>query len=166
MIISLVAAISENDVIGKERGMPWYMPADLRYFYKLTKNHHVIMGHRTFHEFGVSKPLPDRTNIILSKQAGLKIEGCIVYNSINDAIDFAYSNHESELFIIGGGNIYRQAIEIADKLYITVIHTVIEKGDTFFPDIDEKIWKLISSDFHLKDTANPFNYTFKIYVRA
>jgi len=165
MIISLIAAVSKNGVIGKNRGMPWHLPADLKYFYRITRGHHVVMGHRTFHEFGVSKPLPERINLIISTNANLKIEGCIVLNSIKSAIEFALKNQENELFIIGGGNIYKQTIDLADKLYITLIHTSVDDGDTFFPSIDNKKWKITSSDFHKADKKNPFDYDFQILER-
>jgi len=165
MIVSLIAAVSENGVIGKNRGMPWHLPADLRYFYQITKGHHVVMGHRTFHEFGVSKPLVNRTNIILSSQKNLQIKGCIVVNSIEDAIEYAEKHFETELFIIGGGHIYRQCMELADRLYITLIHTLIDEGDTFFPEIDKTIWRLKSAEFHPNDDENQYDFTFQVFEK-
>jgi dihydrofolate reductase len=165
MKISLIAALSENYVIGKDRGMPWHMPEDLKYFFKVTKGHHVIMGRKTFNEFGVSKPLPDRTNLIVSRQKDLKIDDAIVFNSIQEALDFAENKGEKEAFIIGGGNIYNQSIEFADKLYLTYIHTNINDGDTFFPDFNKEDWTLTKKDKRRKDEKNPFDYTFTVYEK-
>jgi len=165
MIVSLIAAISENYVIGKDRGMPWNMPADLKYFYRITKGHHVIMGRKTFNEYGVSKPLPDRTNIIVSRDPEFKAEGTIVAKNIEEALKIAAASGESEVFIIGGGEIYRQSMLIADKLYITLIHTRIEDGDTFFPQIDPHQWELVMDEWHEKDEKNPFDYSFRVYQR-
>lgn len=165
MIISLIAAISENYVIGKNRGMPWNMPADLKYFFKITRGHHVIMGRKTFNEYGVNKPLPDRTNIIVSRNSTLHIEGAIVVGSLEKAIEYCYQNGETEAFVIGGGEIYKQGITFAHKLYITVIHTIITDGDTFFPEINPEEWDLISSEKHQRDNENPFDYSFNIYHR-
>lgn len=125
MIISLIAAVSENNVIGRKKGMPWHMPEDLKYFYKITKGHHVIMGRKTFQEFGVSKPLPERTNIVISGNSDLELQGVIVMHSLIEALQYAKDNNEDECFIIGGGVIYRESIDMADKLYITRIRTHI-----------------------------------------
>lgn len=165
MIISLIVAVSENNVIGINRGMPWHIPKDLKYFFKVTKGHHVVMGSRTFHEFGVSKPLPDRTNIIISRNTDLAIDGVIIKKSISEAIEFASLNGENELFIIGGGDVYSQTIQLADKLYITRIHTIIEKGDTFFPEIDNQFWMLVSEKRIQKDEENIFDFSFQVFVR-
>ena len=166
MRVSLIAALSENNVIGRNRGMPWHMPEDLKYFFRVTKNHHVIMGRRTFHEFGVSKPLPDRVNLIVSHEKNLKLKGTIVFNSIESAIGFAKANKEEELFIIGGGNIYKQTIKTANRLYLTRIHTLINDGDTFFPEINWNEWTCISTNNRNKDVNNPFDYSFMIYDRV
>ena len=165
MIVSLIAALSDNYVIGKNRGMPWEMPADLAYFFKTTRHHHVIMGRRTYHEFGVSKPLPDRVNIVISRQENLNIEGAHVLHSIEDALAFARAAGETEAFIIGGGNLYSQAISLVDTMYLTFIHTQVPDGDTFFPRFNPEEWQLASEDYHGKDAENEFDYTFRMFVR-
>ena len=165
MIISLIAAVSENNVIGRKKGMPWHMPEDLKYFYKITKGHHVIMGRKTFQEFGVSKPLPERTNIVISVNSDLELQGVIVMHSLIEALHYAKDNNEDECFIIGGGVIYRDSIDMADKLYITRIRTHIVDGDTFFPEIDTKSWVLINEEHRLKDKQNPYDYSFLVYQR-
>ncbi|MFC2114475.1 dihydrofolate reductase [Bacteroidota bacterium] len=165
MIISLIAAVSENNVIGKNRGMPWNLPEDLKYFFRITKAHHVIMGRRTFHEFGVSKPLPDRINLIVSHQTDLKLHGTIVMNSIDQALEYSRIQGENEVFIIGGGTIYKQTIPFANKLYITRIHTIIQNGDTFFPEIEFNSWDLISEDRRKKDFENQYDFSFQVYKR-
>ncbi len=165
MIISLIAALSDNYVIGRNRGMPWHMPADLKYFFQTTRNHHVIMGRKTFNEFGVSKPLPHRTNLVISRQKDLKIPGAYVFHSLDDALEFARKNGETETFIIGGGEIYRQALPLADRMYLTFIHTIIPDGDTFFPSFDKNEWVLVKEKFLKADAENPFDLTFRVYHR-
>ena len=141
------------------------MPEDLKFFFKTTRGHHIVMGRNTFQEFGVSKPLPDRVNIILSREKDLNFPGTIVLGSIEEAIRFAEKEGEDELFIIGGGHIYEQTIHMADKLYLTYIHTFIEDGHVFFPKFDNDGWKLVHEDKRRMDKENPFDYTFTIYER-
>jgi dihydrofolate reductase len=130
-MVSLIVAVSENGVIGVDNKLPWYIPDDLKRFKRLTSGNVVIMGRKTYESIG--KPLPNRLNIVISRNGDLIIDGCLVVNSVEKAIQKAGS--DKEIFIIGGGEIYRKSIIFADKIYLTKVHTVIE-GDTTFPEID------------------------------
>ena len=159
--ISIIVAISNNNVIGNENKLIWHLPTDLINFKKLTMGHHIIMGRKTFESIG--KPLPGRTSIVISKNTNLKIDGCIVVNSIKDAINI--SKADDEVFIIGGAEIYKQTLEIADKLYITRIYNDFN-GDTYFPDLNIENWNQIKKDDFLPDEKNKFNYSFFIYKKS
>ena len=162
MIISHIVATSENNVIGKNNRLPWQMPADMAYFKKVTKGHYVIMGRKNYESEG--KALEDRINIVMTRDKGFKIDDGIVVHSLNEALDIPRNKKEKEVFIVGGGNIYEQSIGIADRIYLTRIHAIIE-GDVFYPELNISEWKLVSEMYHKNDTLNPFNYTFCIYER-
>ncbi len=163
MIISAIAAISKNFVIGKDNDLPWHMPNDLKYFMKTTRGHHLLMGRKNFESIGV--PLRNRTNIIVTRNPFFIATGCITVHSIEEGIAIAKENNEKELFIIGGEEIYRQGLRYCDKLYLTEIDVVIQNGDTFFPQFSLQDWQLISEDFHRKDEKNPYDYNYKVYHR-
>lgn len=165
MLISLIAAASLNHVIGLNGAMPWQQPADLAYFKRTTLHHHIIMGRKTFDEFGLRKPLPQRTNIVVSRQAELHLQGCHVVHSLPDALHIAQQAHETECFVIGGGEIYAQAIAIAHRIYLTYIHAELA-GDTYFPDLPLQQWQLISSQAHPADHRNQYPYTFTVWERV
>ncbi len=129
--ISLITQISENKVIGKDNTLIWRISEDLKRFQELTTGHVIIMGRKTYESIG--KPLPDRTNVIITRQKGYKVPGCIVVHSLDEALSKAREIEDSEIFIIGGGQIYEQSIGLADRVYLTVVHTQAT-GDTFFPD--------------------------------
>lgn len=162
MTISTIVAVAKNNIIGKDNDIPWYLPADLKYFKKVTLNHHIVMGKNCFYSIG--RPLPKRTNIVLSRDPFLTISNCIVAHSIEEAVDIARSNGEEEVFVIGGGQIYEQSQELWDKIYLTEVDVEVE-GDIYFPQIDEQKWKLISSEAHQPDEKNEYNYTFKVFER-
>ncbi len=162
MIISSIVATAHNNVIGKDNEIPWYLPADLQYFKKITLNHTVIMGRNCFASIG--RPLPKRTNIIVTRDPYFISSNCIIARSIPEALHVAYKHGETEAFIIGGGQIYSQSIDLWDKLYLTEVD-LLAPGDIFFPTIDYTEWKLISEDKHGKDEKNEFDYTFKIFER-
>ncbi len=162
MIISLIAAKSDNNVIGKNNDLPWHLSADMHYFKKTTTNHHIIMGRKTF-ESMKSRPLPNRTNIIISRNPNYDVPlGCILLPNVKEALKIAKENGEKEVFIVGGAQIYRQAIPFVDRMYITEIHSNFE-GDTFFPEYEKKDWKEIQSEYHKSDDKNSYPYTFKVY---
>ncbi len=155
MIISLIAAASENNVIGKDNKLIWKLTEDMKFFRKKTTGHHIIMGRKTFESTGV---LPNRTSIVISRNSGLKIpENCLLASSIEDAITKV--KNDDEVFIIGGADIYRQSLEIADKIYLTRIHQTFE-GDAFFPEIDKTKWELVSQQNHQADEKNQYAYSF------
>ena len=160
MIVSAIVATDNNGVIGNNNQIPWYLPADLKYFKKTTIHHHVIMGRKTFESIG--KPLPKRTNIVLTKNPFFVASGVISSYSIEEALNIALTNDESEVFIIGGAQIYQIALPYLARIYLTEVHTSVQ-GDILFPQIDFSTWELSSSIGHQADEKNEFDYTFKIY---
>ena len=161
MIISLIAAIGKNNELGKDNSLVWNMPADMQYFRNKTKGHTVIMGRKTFESIG--RPMPNRKNIIITRDKDYKAKGIEVVNSLEEALRQAQGKHE--IFIIGGAEIYRQAMFFADKLYITHIDAEDKDADTFFPEIIPVVWNEISHEEHKKDENNPFDYTFSVYEK-
>lgn len=161
MIISLVAAASDNNVIGNKGALPWKMPADMKFFKNLTMGHTVIMGRKTYESMG--KPLPGRKNIVISRKKNFSADGCIVLGSLEEA--FTLFADEKEVFIIGGAEIYQAALQKADKVYLTRIHCVVH-GDAYFPQLTEKEWVEKSRIDHPSDEKNPFPYIFIELVRG
>lgn len=138
MIISMIAAMSENRVIGKDNKLPWHIPDDLKHFKNTTLGKPVIMGRKTFESMG-SKPLPNRLNIVLTQDKHFQAVGCIVVHSIDQALEAAKS--APEVMIIGGQKIYQQFLPLAARLYLSIVHRTVE-GDTFFPELNEADWEL------------------------
>ena len=163
MKISCIVATAHNNVIGKDNDIPWYLPADLQYFKKTTLGHHIIMGKNCYYSIG--RPLPKRTNIILTTDPFFIVSNCLIAHSIPEALEMAYKNGEEEAFIVGGAKVYEQSIELWDKLYLTKVDVDVE-GDVFFPEIDFSEWKLISEEKHTKTEKNPHDYTFLVYERG
>lgn len=159
-MITLIAAVAENNALGKDNQLLWHLPDDFKRFKSITTGHHIIMGRKTFESF--PKPLPNRTHVIISRNKDYQPEGCIVVDSLQKAI--ALCPKDEEIFIIGGGEIYKQSIEIADKLDITKVHHTFE-ADTFFPEIDFNEWELSSSEFHPKDEKHLFDFSFQTYLK-
>ena len=158
MTISLIAAASENNVIGKDNKLIWKLPADMKFFREKTTGHHIIMGRKTFESTGV---LPKRTTIIISRNNDLTVpENCLLATSIEDAISKV--KNDDEVFIIGGADIYKQSLAVADKIYLTRIHHIFE-GDAYFPEIDASKWKLSSEQVHQPDEKNQYAFTFLEY---
>lgn len=161
MKVSLIVAVSENGVIGKDNDLIWNLPNDMKFFKEKTIGHHVIMGRKNFesipHKY---RPLPDRTNIVITKQNNYKAEGCVIVDSIEAALEVAKNNGEHEPFIIGGGEIYKLALEaeIIDKIYLTKIHHSFE-GDTFFPELHSN-WKEVNKIEHKADAKHSYDYDF------
>nr|MBS0036688.1 dihydrofolate reductase [Saprospiraceae bacterium] len=162
MTISAIAAMSKNRVIGKDNQIPWYLPNDLKYFKKKTTGHHLLMGRKSFRSIG--KPLPNRVNIVLTRDPFFMASGIIVAHSVEEALNIAKNAEEDEFFIAGGGEIYRQCLPITDRIYLTEIDLVVE-GDTFFPELPEGQWKLIAEDPHPADEKNKYAYNFKVYQK-
>ncbi len=157
MIISLIAAVAENNVIGCEGSLPWHLPDDLKFFKETTLHHHIIMGRKTLDSFG--KPLRNRTHIVITRQRDFQREGVQVVHGLNEALDIARSHGEEEAFVIGGGQIYREALPLADRLYITRIHQAFE-GDTFFPEWKDSEWQVSQSTHHPADEKHAYPFTF------
>jgi dihydrofolate reductase len=165
MIISMIAAVSENNVIGKDNNLVWNLPEDMKYFMNTTKGHHVLTGRKNYESIPLKyRPLRDRTNIIVTHQEDYKCEGAIVVHSIEEGIQIAYENGEEELFIIGGGEIYSQALPRADKLYITEVKGTFF-GDTYFPEFNINDWQEISRIANPSDALHMFAFEFVIYQR-
>jgi dihydrofolate reductase len=162
MIISLVVAASENNAIGKNNQLLWHLPNDLKFFKNTTWGMVVIMGRKTFES--VNKPLPGRINIVITRKADWKAEGVITANDLQDALKKAADTNCKEAFVIGGGEIYKWAFSIADKIYITRVHVTLE-GDTFFPTINEAEWKLVSNEDFKKDEKHQYDYSFQTWER-
>lgn len=161
-MISLIVAAAKNNAIGKNNQLLWHLPNDLKFFKNTTWGMPVIMGRKTFE--AVNKPLPGRFNIIITRQKDWKAEGVIVAADLQDAIKKAAATNSKEIFIIGGGEIYKQGIEIADKIYLTRVHAELN-GDTFFPVIDESKWQLNSSQDFAADDKHAFAYSFQTWVK-
>ena len=162
MIISQIVAVAENNVIGKDNDLIWRLPADLKYFKNTTSGHHILMGRKNYESIG--RPLPNRTSVIITRNKDYKAEGCIVVNSIEEALEVAKANGETEAFIIGGGEIYKSSLQQTDKIYYTEIHETFD-GDTFYPELDKTIWKETAREKHLKDEKNPYDYSFVVYEK-
>jgi dihydrofolate reductase len=162
MIISAIVAVSKNLVIGKDNQIPWYLPADLGYFKRTTLGHHIIMGRNSFRSIG--RPLPNRTNIVISRDPFFTADGVLIAHSIEEALGMAYDNGETEAFIIGGGEIYRQSLDLCDRVYLTEvdIHT---DGDVFFPALDPEEWQESWHEAHAPDAKNEWAYVFRILDR-
>jgi dihydrofolate reductase len=162
MLISAIVATATNNVIGKNNEIPWYLPADLRYFKEKTLGHHILMGRNSYESIG--RPLPKRTNVIITRNPYYIVSGCVVVHSIEEGLTLAAENGETEVFIIGGGEIYRQAMDYCDRIYLTTVNTEVE-GTVFFPILDETIWKLVEENPQKADEKNEFDYCFKVFER-
>ena len=154
--------MNREGLIGSNNQIPWYLPADLKYFKKQTTGHHILMGRKCFKS--ISKPLPNRTNIIVTRDPYFIVSNGLIVHSIEEGIQLAMNSGEEELFIIGGGEIYNQSMNYCHKLYVTWIEIDLS-GEIYFPEIDWNQWKLISEEKHEKDEINIYNFSFNIYTR-
>lgn len=159
-MISLIVAMDNNRLIGKENDLPWRLPADLQYFKQTTMGHTIVMGRKTFESIG--KPLPNRRNVILTGNKDYHHEGVKVIHSVDDLMSL---EEESELFVIGGATVYEQTMNVATRLYVTHIEEAFE-GDTYFPEINSSVWKEVSKKQGIKDEKNPYVYYFTVYERS
>ncbi len=162
-MISLLVAMDQNNLIGRDNQLPWHLPADLAYFKQVTMGHPIVMGRKTYDSIG--RPLPGRENIIVTRNPAFTMEGCKVIHSIEEIIKLNNNDKEQELFVIGGSEIFKEILPFADKLYITEIDEAFE-GDTFFPEIHQKEWVLLHKEKGIKDEKNPYDYYFSVYTRA
>jgi dihydrofolate reductase len=156
----MIAAVAENNALGKNNELVWHLPNDFKRFKELTTGHHIIMGRKTFESF--PKPLPNRTHIVITRQENYNLEGCIVVNSIEKAIAICPENEDS--YIIGGGEIYNLGLQYADIIEITKVHHTFE-ADAFFPKISESDWLLVESEENFKDEKHLYDYTYETYIR-
>ncbi len=159
-MITIIAAVAEQNALGKDNQLIWHLPADLKRFKQVTSNHHVIMGRKTYESLG--KPLPNRTNIIITRNGDFKADGCVIVNSLEQAIEA--SKEDRNPYILGGAEIYKQAIEIVDKLDLTFVHHTFD-ADVFFPEIDPKIWKETSREDFKADDKNNYAFSFVTFER-
>lgn len=164
MIVSQIVAVSENWIIGRNNDLPWNMPDDMAWFQRITMGHHVIMGRRNYEANG-NMALSGRTNVVISRQEKLVLQDSIVVSSLENALDIARKEMQKEVFIIGGGEIYRLSMPITDRVYLTVIHTRL-KGDTSYPELDMNKWEMMFEDKHSSDKNNQYDYTFKIFEKS
>lgn len=158
----MIAAAAENDAIGKDNELLWHLPDDFKRFKTLTSGHKIIMGRKTFDSF--RKPLPHRTHIIITRDKNFAVdnEGCIVVHSLEDAIEFV---DDEIAFVIGGGEIYKQAEKFSDKIELTRVHASFENADTFFPEINEDYWMLTKQEFHPTDDQHRYSFTYLTYEK-
>jgi dihydrofolate reductase len=160
-MISLIWAMDDNAVIGKDNQLPWHLPEDLKFFKKTTMGHPIAMGRKTHDSIG--RPLPGRENIIITRNKDYSSDGCTVLNSVDELIQYS-KDQNKEIFVIGGAEIFKEVFPSADRLYITKIYHSFD-GDTFFPKIDMDQWKLEFKEPGIKDEKNPYDYEFFIYDR-
>jgi dihydrofolate reductase len=162
-IISAIVAMGENRVIGKNNQLPWRLPADLKRFKSLTTGHPILMGRKTYESIG--KPLPNRTNIIISRNAGFEAPGCIVVSTFDDALLAAGRGESKEIFIIGGAEIYKQLLPRTERLYLTIVHHSFE-GDAYFTEFDKSDWREVKREDCEADAENPYAYSFLVLERV
>jgi dihydrofolate reductase len=166
MKVSLIVAAAENGVIGKDNDLIWHLPKDMRFFKETTLNHHVIMGRKNFESIPERfRPLPNRTNVIITRNSDYKAEGCVVVNSVKQALEVAKENRDTQPFIIGGGQIYKLALEnnLVDKIYLTKVHHAYD-GDTFFPELNDE-WKEVARIDCKADEEHAHDYSFLTFEK-
>jgi dihydrofolate reductase len=160
-LISIIAAISDNHALGKDNKLLWHLPDDFKRFKEVTTGHHVIMGRKTFESLD-KKALPKRTNIIITSQKSYDASCIVLADSLKTALRIAKT--DSNPYILGGGMVYKEAMQYADVLDLTIVHHTFE-ADTFFPEIDTNIWKEVSRKFHPKDERHQYDFSFVTYRR-
>jgi dihydrofolate reductase len=155
-----IAAVAENNALGKDNQLLWHLPDDFKHFKELTSGHYIILGRKTFESF--PKPLPNRTHVIITRNKDYKAEGCIIVNSIEQAIEATPANED--VFIIGGAEIYQQSMNSSTKIELTRVHQNFE-ADAFFPELNENDWELVHSQYHPKDEKHLIDFTFQTFLR-
>lgn len=156
-ILSAIVAMAENRVIGKNNQLPWHLPADLRHFKQITTGNAIIMGRKTYESIG--KPLPNRTNIVISRNLSYRVPGCQVVGSIEEAVEIAEAEKRAEIFIIGGSEVYEQLMPYVEKIYMTIVHQNFE-GDAYFPELNSSEWTETEREDHAADAENKVGYSF------
>ncbi len=160
-MISIIAALAENRVIGVNNTLPWRLPNDLKHFRRLTTGHAIIMGRKNYESIG--RPLPERTNIVVTRNRDYRASGCLVAHSLDEAL--ALAQNDPEIFIIGGAEIYREALARADRLYLTQVHAAVD-GDTFFPETNRNDWEETTRERHGADDKHAYAYSFVVLERV
>ena len=167
MKLALIAAMAQNRVVGIDNKLPWHLPEDLKYFKRITTGKAVIMGRKTYESIG--RPLPNRTNIVITRSTEFSAPGIEVVNSLDAAIELAENvsliNAVDEVMVIGGAQIYEAALPQADRLYLTHVHANVE-GDAYFPDVDMSQWKELGREDYDASETNPYDYSFVVYDKA
>lgn len=161
-IKSIIVAIDLNNAIGLNNNLLCHLPNDLKHFKEVTVGHSIIMGHKTFNSLP-NGALPNRKNIVLTRNKELELEGCVLAHSLQDAL--ILTEREKQVFIIGGASIYKEAINIVDNIYVTQINYAFKKADAFFPKIDLNVWKKTSQERFLMDDRNQYEHSFILYER-
>ena len=160
-MITLIAAVAENNAIGKGDQLLWHLPEDFKHFKRLTTGHCIIMGRKTFETF--PKPLPNRIHIVITRQEGFREEGAVVVSSVQEAIEKALAI-DLNPYVIGGGEIYAQALPFADVIELTRVHHTFAEADVFFPEFNREEWELVASERFEKDERHAYGFTFERYV--
>lgn len=162
MIVSIIVAMDEKRGIGAQNRLPWRLSSDLKRFRELTMGHHIIVGRKTFESIG--KPLPGRQTIVVTGNSNFEAPGCLIAHSLEEAIALAEERGEQEVFVCGGAAVYAQALPIADRLYLTLVHAETE-ADTLFPEWEQDKWIERESFHHRADEKNQYSFTFKLLAR-
>ena len=161
--LSAIVATDRHGTIGKNGDIPWYLPADLKFFKRTTLGHPVIMGRKTFRSIG--RPLPKRTNLVLTRDAFFTATGVVVAHSLREALAHSSVTSAAEVFIIGGGELYKQSLDLVDTVYLTIVDADIKDGDAFFPKLDPAQWREVWSEGHRPDEKNELAYRFSRWER-
>lgn len=165
MEIAMIAAVAENGVIGKDNDLAWSLPDDMKYFMNTTKGHYIVLGRKNYDSLPPKfRPLPNRTNVVITRQSDLQLEGAHIVNTLEEAFEFCKKNNQEKIFVIGGGQIYKLALPYADTLYITEVHHSFD-GDTYFPEFDKSDWEEVSREPHGMDERHLYPFNFVVYKR-
>jgi len=167
MYLSLICAMDENMVIGRNNSLPWHLPEDLKYFKRTTMGSSIIMGRKTYESIG--KPLPGRTNIIVTRNRDYEVENARVVNSLTEAVELAenisFIDGALEAFVIGGAELFEEALTMVNRMHLTMVHAEVD-GDTWFPDFEVSQWREVSREYFEADEANPYDYSICVLERA
>ena len=159
-MITIIAAAGKNNELGKDNDLVWHLPEDFKRFKKLTTGHHIIMGRKTFESF--PKPLPNRVHVVITRNKSYSPEGAIIVHSMSEALEI--TKDDQQPFIIGGGEIYKMGLDVADKIELTRVYENFE-ADTFFPEIPLEKWNLIQEELYKKDERHKFDFTYQTFIR-
>lgn len=163
MTVSMIVAAAEDNAIGKGHDMLWHLPDDFKFFKETTSGHPIVMGRKTIESLG--KPLKNRTNIVVTRNKDFDKEGVDIYHDLDEALTYAKSLHDEEVFIIGGGQIYKLGEPLADKIYLTRVHGTFPEADVHFPKLDSSQWKLTEEQYHPIDDRHAYAFTIQVFVR-